>query len=34
VPALVALKDLSQLMGAAMGVIDAIRGVPQPRPHR
>jgi hypothetical protein len=34
VPALVALKDLSQLAGAGMGVIDAIRGVPQPRPHR
>jgi glycosyltransferase involved in cell wall biosynthesis len=34
VPALVALKDLSQLAGAGMGLIDAIRGVPQPRPHR
>jgi hypothetical protein len=34
VPALVALKDLSQLAGAGMGVIDAVRGVPQPRPHR
>jgi glycosyltransferase involved in cell wall biosynthesis len=34
VPALVALKDLSQLAGAGMGVIDAIRGVPQSRPHR
>jgi glycosyltransferase involved in cell wall biosynthesis len=34
VPVLVALKDLSQLAGAGVGVIDAIRGVPQPRPHR
>jgi glycosyltransferase involved in cell wall biosynthesis len=34
VPVLVALKDLSQLVGAGTGVIDAIRGVPQPRPHR
>jgi glycosyltransferase involved in cell wall biosynthesis len=34
VPVLVAFKDLSQLAGACMGVIDAIRGVPQPRPHR
>ena len=34
VPALVALKDLAQLAGAGVGVIDAIRGVPQPRPHR
>src|SRR5215207_10929702 len=34
VPVLVALKDLSQLVGAGVGVIDAIRGVPQPRPHR
>jgi GT2 family glycosyltransferase len=34
VPALVALKDLSQLAGAGLGLIDAARGVPQPRPHR
>jgi glycosyltransferase involved in cell wall biosynthesis len=34
VPALVALKDVSQLAGAALGLIDAVRGVPQPRPHR
>ena len=34
IPALVALKDLSQLAGSGLGVIDAIRGVPQPRPHR
>ncbi|MBA3328390.1 MAG: glycosyltransferase [Solirubrobacterales bacterium] len=34
IPALVALKDLSQLAGAAMGVADAARGVPQPSPHR
>jgi hypothetical protein len=34
IPALVVLKDLSQLWGAGLGVIDAIRGVPQPRPRR
>jgi glycosyltransferase involved in cell wall biosynthesis len=34
VPALVALKDLSQLGGAGMGLVDAIRGLPQPPPHR
>jgi glycosyltransferase involved in cell wall biosynthesis len=34
IPALVALKDLSQLAGAARGIIDAIRGVPQPAPAR
>ncbi len=34
IPALVALKDLSQLAGAAMGVIDEARGLDQPRPHR
>jgi glycosyltransferase involved in cell wall biosynthesis len=34
IPALVALKDLSQLTGAAIGLSDAIRGVPQPPPHR
>jgi len=34
IPALVALKDLSQLVGAAHGVIDALRGVPQPAPNR
>jgi glycosyltransferase involved in cell wall biosynthesis len=34
VPALVALKDLSQLAGSTLGAIDAIRGRPQPRPHR
>jgi GT2 family glycosyltransferase len=34
VPVLVALKDLSQLVGAGLGVVDAICGVPQPRPHR
>jgi glycosyltransferase involved in cell wall biosynthesis len=33
VPALVALKDLSQLAGAAVGLVDAGRGVPQPRPR-
>jgi glycosyltransferase involved in cell wall biosynthesis len=34
VPVLVALKDLSQLAGAGLGLIDAARGVSQPRPHR
>jgi glycosyltransferase involved in cell wall biosynthesis len=34
VPALVALKDLSQLAGAGVGLIDAVRGVRQPRPRR
>jgi glycosyltransferase involved in cell wall biosynthesis len=34
VPVLVALKDLSQLAGAGMGLADAIRGLPQPRPQR
>ena len=34
IPVLVALKDLSQLAGAGMGVVDAIRGVSQPRPNR
>jgi glycosyltransferase involved in cell wall biosynthesis len=34
VPTLVALKDLSQLAGSGLGLIDAVRGVPQPRPHR
>jgi hypothetical protein len=33
IPALVALKDLSQLWGAGIGVADAIRGVPQPPPR-
>jgi len=32
IPALVALKDLSQLWGAARGVVDAIRDRPQPAP--
>ena len=34
VPVLVALKDLSQLAGAGLGLIDAARGVSQRRPHR
>lgn len=34
VPALVALKDLSQLVGAGIGIFDALRGVRQPRPRR
>jgi glycosyltransferase involved in cell wall biosynthesis len=34
IPALVALKDLSQLAGAGTGLVDAIRGVPQPQPRR
>ena len=32
IPALVALKDLSQLWGAARGLVDALRGASQPRP--
>ena len=34
VPALVALKDVAQLAGVGVGLIDAVRGRPQPRPHR
>lgn len=34
IPALVALKDLSQLVGAARGLGDAARGVSQPPAHR
>ena len=34
IPTLVALKDLSQLGGAGMGLVDALRGLPQPPPHR
>lgn len=34
VPTLVVLKDLSQLAGSGLGLIDAVRGRPQPRPHR
>jgi len=33
VPTLVALKDLSQLAGAAAGLVDAVRSVPQPPPR-
>jgi glycosyltransferase involved in cell wall biosynthesis len=33
VPALVAVKDLSQLFGAGLGLFDAARGVQQPRPR-
>jgi glycosyltransferase involved in cell wall biosynthesis len=32
IPVLVALKDLSQLWGAAAGTLDAVKGVPQPTP--
>jgi hypothetical protein len=34
IPALVALKDLSQIVGTCMGIVDALRGIPQPRPRR
>jgi glycosyltransferase involved in cell wall biosynthesis len=34
IPVAVAVKDLSQLVGAAMGLIDALRGRPQPMPGR
>lgn len=33
IPALIAVKDLSQLIGAGAGLIDAARGTPQPRPR-
>lgn len=33
IPALVALKDIAQLGGAALGLLDAARGIPQPSPH-
>jgi hypothetical protein len=34
IPPAVALKDLSQIAGAARGLIDAVQGVPQPPPRR
>ncbi len=34
IPMVVALKDLSQIAGAATGLLDAVRGVPQPPPTR
>jgi glycosyltransferase involved in cell wall biosynthesis len=34
IPLLVALKDLSQMAGAARGLLDALKGVPQPPPPR
>jgi glycosyltransferase involved in cell wall biosynthesis len=34
IPALVALKDLSQIAGSALGLMDAARGVSQPPPKR
>ncbi len=33
IPMAVAVKDLSQIAGAAHGAVDAIRRVPQPTPH-
>lgn len=33
IPAVVALKDLSQLAGAGRGLLDAAQGVPQPAPR-
>ena len=33
VPLLVAVKDLAQIAGAAAGLIDVARGIPQPNPH-
>jgi glycosyltransferase involved in cell wall biosynthesis len=33
IPLLVALKDLSQLAGALAGILDSVRGRPQPNPH-
>jgi glycosyltransferase involved in cell wall biosynthesis len=34
IPLIVAVKDISQLLGAAHGTLDALRGVPQPTPRR
>jgi glycosyltransferase involved in cell wall biosynthesis/SAM-dependent methyltransferase/uncharacterized protein YbaR (Trm112 family) len=33
IPLAVALKDISQIVGAAHGTLDALQGVPQPTPH-
>jgi hypothetical protein len=33
IPVAVAVKDLSQIVGAARGTVDALQGVPQPTPH-
>lgn len=33
IPLLIAIKDLSQLAGAATGLADTVRGIPQPNPH-
>ncbi len=33
IPVAVALKDLSQLAGAARGAVDALQGIPQPTPQ-
>jgi glycosyltransferase involved in cell wall biosynthesis len=33
IPVAIAVKDLSQIAGAAAGTLDAIRGVPQPTPQ-
>jgi len=33
IPAAVAVKDVSQILGAAAGIADAVRGAPQPNPH-
>jgi hypothetical protein len=34
IPVVVAVKDLAQIAGAARGLLDAARGLPQPPPRR
>lgn len=34
IPFLVAMKDLSQIAGAVIGLVDEARGIPQPNPRR
>ena len=34
IPLAIALKDLSQITGAALGLADALRSAPQPNPNR
>ena len=33
IPVLVAVKDVAQMVGTFLGLVDAARGVPQPNPH-
>jgi len=32
IPALIAVKDIAQIVGALQGAVDHVRGVPQPNP--